>query len=163
MRRTVRLVGVSVAIVGLATWVNAQAKSSPVEGAWSIQSISFAKPPADPPNNPTGFILFVGNHYSTQYVTNSSRPNFSQGEAKATADELRAIWGGVTSNGGTFTVSGNTIRFVAIVAKNPNLMAAGAWGESTFTLNGDTLVLTTTRNNNGPEANPQTLRLTRAK
>jgi hypothetical protein len=30
-------------------------------------------------------------------------------------------------------------------------------------LNGDTLVLTTTRNNNGPEANPQTIRLTRAK
>jgi hypothetical protein len=97
-------------------------------------------------------------------VDNSTRPVFGEGgAAKATADQLRAIWGGVTSNGGTFTVSGNTIRFVAIVAKNPKLMAAGAWGESTFTLNGDTLVLTTTRNNNGPEANPQTLRLTRAK
>ena len=97
-------------------------------------------------------------------MNDSSRPPFGEGgAAKATADQLRAVWGGVTSNGGTFTVSGNTIRFVATVAKNPTVMAAGAWGESTFTLNGDTLVLTATRNNNGPEANPQTLRLTRAK
>jgi hypothetical protein len=162
---TLGLFGASLAIViGAVGWVNAQSKPSPLEGAWTIQQITFAKPPANPPNNPTGLILFVGNHYSNQHVDNSSRPAFGEGgAAKATADQLRAIWGGVTSNGGTFTVSGNTIRFVAIVAKNPNLMAAGAWGESTFTLNGDTLVLTTTRNNNGPEANPQTIRLTRAK
>jgi hypothetical protein len=168
MRRTFRFVGVTVLIaIGMAAWVNAQSKPSPLEGAWSIEQITYARPPANPPNNPTGLILFVGNHYSNQHVDNSSRPAFGEGgAAKATADQLRAIWGGVTSNGGTFTVSGNTIRFVATVAKNPNVMAAGAaggWGESTFTLNGDTLVLTATRNNNGPEANPQTLRLTRAK
>jgi hypothetical protein len=165
MRRTVRLVGVGFAIVvGMATWANAQSKASPLEGAWTIQQITYARPPANPPNKPTGLILFVGNHYSNQHVNDSSRPPFGEGgAAKATADQLRAVWGGVTSNGGTFTVSGNTIRFVATVAKNPAVMAAGAWGESTFTLNGDTLVLTATRNNNGPEANPQTLRLTRAK
>jgi hypothetical protein len=163
MRRTAALVVVVVAIViGMAAWVNGQSKPTALEGAWTIQQITFANPPANPPKNPTGLILFVGNHYSNQHV--DDRPVFGEGgAAKATADQLRAIWGPLTSNGGTFTVSGNTIRFVATVAKNPNVMAAGAWGESTFTLNGDTLVLTATRNNNGPEANPQTLRLTRAK
>jgi hypothetical protein len=163
--RTLGLFWASLAIVvGAAGWVNAQSKPSPLEGAWSIQQITFAKPPANPPNKPTGLILFVGNHYSTQFVADSSRPNFGEGGAdKATADQLRAIWGPLTSNGGTFTVSGNTIRTVATVAKNPAVMAGGNWNEMTFTLNGDTLVLTSTRNNNGPVANPQTIRLTRAK
>jgi hypothetical protein len=163
--RTLGLFGASLAIVvGATGWVNAQSKPSPLEGAWSIQQITFAKPPANPPNKPTGLILFVGNHYSNQFVSDSSRPAFSEGgAAKATADQLRAIWGPLTSNGGTFTVSGNTIRFVATVAKNPAVMAAGNWFEDTFTLNGDTLVLTATRDNNGPAANPQTIRLTRAK
>ena len=118
MRRTVRLVGVGFAIVvGMATWANAQSKASPLEGAWTIQQITYARPPANPPNKPTGLILFVGNHYSNQHVNDSSRPPFGEGgAAKATADQLRAVWGGVTSNGGTFTVSGNTIRFVATVA-----------------------------------------------
>ena len=163
--RTLGLFGASLAIViGAAGWVNAQSKPSPVEGAWTLQQITFAKPPADPPNKPTGLMLFVGNHYSNQFVADSSRPNFSQdGPAKATADQLRAIWGPLTSNGGTFTVFGNTIRFVATVAKNPAVMTAGNWFENTFTLNGDTLVLTQTRNNAGPVANPATARLTRAK
>ena len=164
MRNRVALVGVVVAIIGMAAGVNAQSKPSPLEGAWILQDVTFAKPPAIAPNKPTGLMLFVGNHYSNQFVSASSRPAFGEGGAgKATADQLRAIWGPLTSNGGTFTVSGNTIRFVATVAKNPNVMAAGSWGESTFTLNGDTLVLTSVRDNTGPSANPQTTRLTRAK
>ena len=162
---TLGLFGAGLAIViGAAGWVNAQSKPSPLEGAWSIQQITFAKPPANPPNKPTGLLLFVGNHYSSQFVADSSRPNFGEGgAAKATADQLRAIWGPLTSNGGTFTVSGNTIRYVATVAKNPNVMAAGNWFEDTFTLNGDTLVLTSARSNTGAIANPSTVRLTRAK
>ena len=165
MRRTVRLVGVGFAIVvGMATWANAQSKASPLEGAWTIQQITYARPPANPPNKPTGLILFVGNHYSNQHVNDSSRPPFGEGgAAKATADQLRAIWGPLTSNGGTFTVSGNTIRYVATVAKNPAVMAGGTSFEDTFTLNGDSLVLTQIKNQAGPIANPATVRLTRAK
>jgi|KBSMisStandDraft_5_1062788.scaffolds.fasta_scaffold145506_3 hypothetical protein len=163
--RTLVLFGTSFAvIVAAAGWLNAQSKPSPLEGAWSVQSISFAKPPAEAPNKPTGLFLFVGNHYSGQILNNSTRPDFGQGGGdKATADQFRAVWGPFASNGGTFTISGSTIRFVRTIAKNPGVMAAGNWAENTFTLNGDTLVLTTTRNNTGPVANPQTLRLTRAK
>jgi len=164
--RTLGLFVTSFAIVaGAVGWVNAQSKPSPLEGAWTIQQITFAKPPANPPNKPTGLFLFVGNHYSTQIVNDSSRPkNFGEGgAAKATADQLRAIWGPLTSNGGTFTVSGNTIRYVATVAKNPAVMAGGTSFEDTFTLNGDSLVLTQVKNQAGPIANPATVRLTRAK
>jgi hypothetical protein len=167
MRRPVRLVGIGIAIViGMAAFVNAQSKPTPLEGAWMVQQITFAKPPANPPKNPTGLFLFVGNHYSLQVVNDSTRPDFGQGPDavdKATAAQLRAIYDPFVSNGGTFTVSGNTVRFVRTVAKNPGVMASGNWAENTFSVNGDTLVLTTTRSNVGPTANPQTIRLTRAK
>ena len=80
--RTLGLLGASLAIVITAAgWVDAQSKPSPLEGAWSIQQITYAKPPANPPNKPTGLFLFVGNHYSTQIVSDSSRPNFGEGGA----------------------------------------------------------------------------------
>ena len=162
--RTLGLLAVSFGILGVATWVNAQSKSSPLEGAWMVQQITYAKPPANPVNKPTGLVQFVGNHYSLQVLNNGGRPDFGPGgQDTATADQLRATWGPFASNAGTFTVTGNTIRYTRLIAKNPAVMAPGNWSEDTFMVNGDTLVLTATRNNNGPVENPQTTRLTRAK
>ena len=111
-----------------------------------------------------GLIQFSGRNYSIVFVSNSVRPDFPEGgAAKATADQLNTIWGPLTANAGTFTVNGNTIRQTRLVAKNPAVMAAGNFQETTFTLNGDTLVLTDVRNNAGPIANPTTIRLTRVK
>jgi hypothetical protein len=97
-------------------------------------------------------------------VHNSARPDFGQGgEASATADQLRAIWGPLQANAGTFTVTGDTIRLARTVAKNPGVMAAGNYGEHSFKLNGGTLVMTETRTNAGPVTNPRTMRLRRVK
>jgi hypothetical protein len=165
MKRFVTLLVCSFGAVVIASaWIAAQSGASRLEGAWVVQDITSAKLPDPPFNKPTGLIQFTGHHYSMIYLTDSVRPNFAQGgAAKATADQLRAVWGPLTSNGGTFTVSGSAIRFVPSVGKNPAVEAGGVWFEDAFTLEGDTLVLTQTHGNNGPAANPLTIRLTRAK
>jgi len=165
MRRTLGLVVVGLTIVVAASaWLQAQSTAAALQGAWRVESISNPQPPAIEPNKPMGLIQFAGSRYSIVYLSNSVRPNFGDGgAAKATADQLNAIWGPLTANAGVFTVTGNTIRTTAAVAKNPAVMAAGNFTEQTFTLNGDNLVLTQVRNNAGPITNPTTLRLTRAR
>ena len=165
MKRFVTVVVGAVAAVVIAfTWAEARTSESSLEGAWAVQDITSPRSPDLPFDKPTGLIQFTGRHYSMVYLTNSARPNFDQGGAgKATADQLRTIWGPLTSNAGTFTVTAKAIRFVPTVGKNPAVEAGGVWFEDAFTLNGDTLVLTQTRGNNGPAANPLTIRLTRAK
>jgi hypothetical protein len=81
--------------------------------------------------------------------------------AKATADELRAVWGPFAAEAGTYEVSGNTMTMRPIAAKNPALMTPGAFVTYSFTLDGNTLVVTYLRNQNGPIANPATIRAVR--
>ena len=86
--------------------VSAQSDRSAVEGVWEVRDITFAKPPANLPNKPTGIVIFSGNHYSMTFLGNAGRPNLAQFEiAKATADQLRA--GNFTEN--TFTLKGDTL------------------------------------------------------
>jgi hypothetical protein len=165
MRRAFCLVVIGISlIVGASAWVSAQSGTTQLEGAWAVQEVTAAKPLPNPPNKPTGLYVFSGRHYSLLVVQNSARPDFGDGgAAKATADQLRAVWGPFAANAGTFTVSGNTIRYTRMVAKNPGVMAQGNFEENTFTLKGDTLTLTSVRNDNGPTQNPPTIRLTRVK
>jgi hypothetical protein len=148
-----------VALVG----VSAQSGRSPLEGAWELQNVTFAKPdPTNPVTKPIGMIIFSGTNYSIVYVTNSIRTPLP-GDGTATADQLRDIWGPLVANAGTFQVSGNTLTTRAKVAKNPRAMAPGAFGEFTFAIKGDTLTVTAVKNDQGPVANPGTLQYVRAK
>ena len=83
--------------------------------------------------------------------------------AAATADLLRAVYGPVAANAGTFEVSGNTLTLRPTVAKNTFPMVPGFFNEYEFTLDGDTLVTTWTRSSYGPISNPLITRLTRAR
>jgi hypothetical protein len=148
--------------LGLPTVVAAQSGPAELQGAWTIQDVSNPRPPANPRNNPTGLVQFAGSHFSMMATQDSSRPALPDGgAAKATADQLRATWGPLVANAGTFTVTGSTIRLANMIAKGP--VASGNFAEWSFTLKGDSLTMTQVRNQNGPVANPVTLRLTRAK
>jgi hypothetical protein len=159
----VLVVGLAILAAGSA-WLHAQANGSALQGAWQVQGVSFAKPPAVPLNKPVGVIVFSGRYYATAGA-DASRSDFPQGVTadKATADQLRATWGSVVSEGGTFAVTGNVLKFTRSVAKGPANMAPNNFTEQTITLNGDSLVLVQVRNQAGPIANPATIRLTRAK
>jgi hypothetical protein len=151
-------------VVGASAWATAQSGPSALQGAWTIQDVSSPQPPANPRNKPTGLALFSGTHFSMVGNGDSTRPALPQGgAAKATADQLRATWGPLVMDAGTFAVTGNTIRLTGVIAKGPAGQAPGNFSEWSFTLKGDQLVMTQVKNQNGPFANPVTLRLARAK
>jgi hypothetical protein len=108
-------------------------------------------------------MIFSGNHYALIYLTTSDRPPLTGPTANATADQLRAAWGPLTASSGTFQISGNTLTARPKVAKNPPAMASGAFIENTFTLKGDSLTLTSVKNDQGAIANPLTAHWVRAK
>jgi hypothetical protein len=69
--------------------------------------------------------------------------------SKATADELRAMWGPMAANAGTYEVLGNFVTIRPIVAKIPIVMKPSANEVYVFRVEGNTLSLTQQRNARG--------------
>ena len=81
---------------------------------------------------------------------------------KASADELRAVWGPFVGEAGTYEVTtGNLITMRPIAAKNPAVMGPGSSITYSYKLDGDTMWVTQQRNQNGPFANPVTVKVVR--
>jgi hypothetical protein len=81
---------------------------------------------------------------------------------KASADELRAAWGPFVGEAGTYEVtSDNQITMRPIAAKNPAAMGPGAFITYSYKLDGNTMWVTQQRNQNGPFANPVTVKVVR--
>ena len=77
-------------------------------------------------------------------------------------DQLRAAWDQFVGGAGTYEVSsGNVIIVRSIVNKNPAGMKPGNFGTWSYKLDGNTLTMTQKANQDGPNANPVTLKFTR--
>jgi hypothetical protein len=75
---------------------------------------------------------------------------------------LRAVWGPVVTEAGTYeTTPDGLITMRPIASKNPAVMGQGVFITYAYKLDGDTLSLTQQRNQNGPFANPFSLKLER--
>ena len=152
--------------VGLVTsqTIAAQSTRGSIQGVWRILEATITGPGArtiafaERPN----LTIFTAKHYSRVEVqADQPRPILAD-VAKASADELRAAWGPFVSEAGTYEVTpGNVITMRPIASKNPAVMGPGVFITYSYTLEGDTLTLTQQRNQNGPFANPFTLKLTR--
>jgi hypothetical protein len=82
--------------------------------------------------------------------------------AHASADELRAAWGPFVGEAGTYEVtSGSVITMRPLAAKNPAAMVPGAFITYSYKLEGDSLWVTQQRNQQGPFANPVTIKAVR--
>ena len=136
----------------------------PVNGVWRIEEATITGPGArtiafrDRPN----LTIITARHYSrVEIQADAPRPILADA-AKASADELRAVWGPVVSEAGTYEVSRDgLITMRPIASKNPAVMGPGVFITYSYRLEGDTLSLTQQRNQNGPFGNPFTLKLTR--
>ena len=116
----------------------ALAADSPLVGAWQL----------DPgQSGQAALYLFTPTHYSMLLAT-IDRPDIAD-MSKATADELRAIWGPVLANAGTYEVSGDLITIHPLVAKIPVVMKPGANEVYRFRIEGKTLTLRQVRNARG--------------
>jgi hypothetical protein len=152
--------------VGLATGqgIAAQSTRDSVQGVWRVveavisgpgaRTIAFAERP--------NLTIITARHYSrVEIQADGPRPILAD-VAKASADELRAVWGPFVSEAGTYEVTpGGVITMRPIASKNPAVMGPGVFITYAYRLDGDTLSLTQQRNQNGPFANPFTLKLIR--
>jgi hypothetical protein len=148
----------------LASTVEAQTKTGSIQGVWQVVEVTMpGSPPAtiNIPEPRPNLTIMTARHYSrVQVEAEGPRPVIAD-VAKASADQLRASWGPFVGEAGTYDVKGNVITMRPIAAKNPAAMMHGAFTTWSFKLTGDTLVVTAETNQNGPIANPVTVKAVR--
>ena len=160
-----RLLFAALAVALLASQETAaQPTRESVQGVWRVveatttgpgaRTIAFAERP--------NLTIITARHYSRVEVqADGPRPILAD-VAKASADELRAVWGPFVSEAGTYELTpGRFITMRPIASKNPAVMGPGVFLTYAYKLDGDTLSLTQQRNQTGPFANPFTLKLVR--
>jgi hypothetical protein len=152
--------------VGLLTSQGPAAQSTlqSIQGVWRISEAIVTGPGARtiPFAERPNLTIITAKHYSRVEVqADGPRPILAD-VAKATADELRAVWGPLVSEAGTYEVtSDGLVTMRPIASKNPAVMGPGVFISYSYKLDGNTLSLTQQRNQNGPFANPFTLKLVR--
>jgi hypothetical protein len=147
----------------MASLAGNQAKN-PVQGVWQTAEITIAgaNPRTIAVADPRSYLtIFTARHYSRNEIQSEAARPVITDAAKATAEELRAVWGPVVAEAGTYEVRGDTITMHPTASKSPAAMAAGAFIVSTFRIEGNTLWIAQQRNQAGPYANPVTFKLTR--
>ena len=152
--------------VGLLTSYGTATQPTPrsIQGVWRVveatvtgrgaRTIAFS----DRPN----LTIITAKHYSRVEVqADGPRPILAD-VAKASADELRAVWGPFVGEAGSYEVTPDSlITMRPIASKNPAVMGPGVFITYSYKLDADTLSLTQQRNQNGPFANPFSLKLVR--
>lgn len=135
-----------------------------IQGVWRVEeaTITGAAARTIPFRERPNLTIITAKHYSrVEIQADGPRPPLADA-AKASADELRAVWGPVVSEAGTYDVTPDgLITMRPIASKNPAVMGAGVFITYAYRLDGDTLSLTQRRNQNGPFGNPFTLKLIR--
>jgi hypothetical protein len=133
-----RLMGRVGLILVAGALVAAYAADSPLAGAWQLDSGQSPQ---------AGLYLFTQTRYSMMLAA-TNRPDIAD-TSKATADELRAIWGPLLANAGTYEISGDRMTIHPLVAKIPVVMKSGANEVYEFRIEGKTLTLRQVRNARG--------------
>jgi len=135
-----------------------QSGTSSLTGVWKVSEVTMTGPAAGTVRPQADLTIISARHYTRIYVE-QPRPELSN-PAAATADELRAVWDPFMGEAGTYELTGDhELTMRPIVAKNPAAMAPGAFVVYTWSRTGDTLTVTARRNQNGPIANPATIKL----
>ena len=134
-----------------------------IQGVWRVVEATITGPGArtiafaDRPN----LTIITAKHYSrVEIQADGPRPILTD-VAKASADELRAAWGPVVCEAGTYELTPTSLTMRPIASKNPAVMGSGVFITYAYKLDGDTLSLTQQRNQNGPFASPFALKLVR--
>ena len=133
---------------------------------WKVAEVTTTGPNGATNSAPQpGYLIVTGKHYAEIRVkSDKPRPDLPPGGgAKASADELRAVWGNTfAANMGTFEIDAeNLVTRRQLVAKNPAAMAPGQFQTFTFKHEGDTLWITQVGTQAGPVPNPGTTKFVR--
>jgi hypothetical protein len=138
--------------------------SGAIQGVWQTGEITIAGPTPRTitiPEPRPYFTIITPRYYSrTEVQSDGPRPVIPD-VAKATADELRTVWGPFVGEAGTYEVSGDIVTMHPLASKNPAAMVPGAFIVYTYKLDGNTLWFVQQRNQNGPYSTPATFKLVR--
>ena len=139
-------------------------KRESIQGVWQAVEVTIKGPEARTiaiPEPRPNLTILTARHYSrVEDQSERARP-IPADVTKASADELRAVWGPFVGEAGTYETTGNLITMRPIAAKNPAVMGPGVFITYSFKLDGDTMWVTQQRNQNGPFANPVTVKVVR--
>jgi hypothetical protein len=125
------------------------AAESPLQGAWQVNSSS----------GMAGVFIFSGRHYSMM-AARTDRPDITD-LSKATADDMRALYGPMIGNAGVYEIAANEVTIRPVVAKIPVVMKPGAYEVYEFKIENTNLTLTQRRNVRGPVERGNVWMLTR--
>lgn len=148
----VKAVVAALLCLAMGTPVLAAAADNPLIGVWKMDGGQ---------TGVTGIYIFTDTFYS-MVAAAADRPDIVD-TSKATADQLRAIWGPMLANAGNYEIAGDLLTIRPAVAKVPLLMKPDAYEVYRFHVDGDTLSMTQVRNARGPVERGATTKLTRAK
>jgi hypothetical protein len=148
-------------VAGRSAAPSAAEPNAALEGVWRTLEVVVPGAPTRTYAPLSTLAIFHGRHYSRVEV-HAEHPRTPLADpSRASADQLRAVWGPFVGEAGTFEVNGNEITMQATVSKNPSAMTRGAVSVYTFRRDGNTLTLTQVRTHAGPSPNPITVKLTR--
>ena len=121
----------------------AEPAESPLEGAWSVTSISVtgADSAAGTTTQPSLY-LFGDRHYSMMRVTGNQPRTLAASDSVTDAEKL-AAYDSFVANSGTYEVADSTLTIHPVVARSPNFMSGGS-DKYHFRVSGDTLWLSNT-------------------
>ena len=144
--------------------LSAQPAPRSIQGVWRIVEAAISGPQARtiPFAGRPGMTIITATHYSRVEVQADGPRSVLPDVAKASADELRAVWGPVVAEAGTYELAPDgTITMHPTASKNPAIMGPGVFITYSYKLDGDSLTLTQVRNQGGPYANPFSLKFVR--
>lgn len=144
------------------TGIAGQSKPASLQGVWRAVEVALTGPNAKTMTTLQPNLTVVSAKYYARVEVHSEGPRpIVVDVQKATADELRAVWGPFVAEAGTYEFTADTLTVHPIVSKNPAGMVAGAVIVYSCKLKGDTMTVTVRRNQSGPIANPATVKLVR--
>jgi hypothetical protein len=121
-----------------------------LQGVWKIVEVVTTGVNAATINNPQpNLVILTKGHYSHLMVQGDRpRPQFAPAKDPKNLTDAEKIaryeqWNPFTANAGTYEVKGTTLIRRPLVAKNETVMAKNSSLESEFTLEGNTLRVTT--------------------
>lgn len=143
--------------------VAAQSKPASIQGVWQVVEVTTTGPDARKITQvPGNLTILTARHYSRVEVHTDQARQQPADISKASADELRGVWGPFVAEAGTYQITGtNLVTLRPIVSKNPLAMAKGSFRTFSYKLDGDTLWITEQSTQSGPVANPATIKAVR--
>jgi hypothetical protein len=134
----VKLMLVALVVVVAAT-VSGQQPANPLMGAWRVTEFSDANGTIANPQ--PGLYIFARTYYSFVRIQGTRPlPEYPSNDKATEADKV-AVFNALYMNTGTYTVSGNRLSTVAMVAKS-KFAIGGAGNQYEFLISGNTLTLT---------------------